>query len=236
MDITFMGAFAPYFTLALFAGCYLGLSLRRKSSPNFKWVLNSAGFTRLVALSNIVLGVLAIVGGVVQRMTNRVLGVTAKFYQTMPTGSPKNTARVLSGNMSQGYVLAEGLSFQARIYLSIEFAANLTLWMAVAAIVYQLATSVVDRRGFLGSLPTGLKALAILIVITQTLSQYFGSLADSTVGKELFGANEFLADVPHAFGGMNLPLWQLFAAAAIWMLAHVFQSAARLQKDNSGLI
>jgi hypothetical protein len=35
---------------------------------------------------------------------------------------------------------------------------------------------------------------------------------------------------------MSLPLWQVFAATAIWVFAKLIENGVQLQRDNAGLI
>ena len=232
-----MGPFVSLYIAAVTLACYLWFVPRGEGVVRrFAYVFSAAGLTRVVAATIVIEAGLSIVGGVVQRMTNPVLLLNAKFYMDLPDSAKSNSARILSGTAHEAYVVAAGVSQQARIYLSVEFAANTLLYVAVALVAYRIATAVMLDRGFLGSMAKDLKALALVVVITQTLSHYFGSRADSLVSHELFGTNDWSAVVPHSYSAMNLPLWQLFAAAAIWVFARLIGRGVELQRDTAGLV
>jgi hypothetical protein len=232
-----MGLFGGLYILGVFVGCYLWFVPRAAGVPRrFLYIITPAGLTRVVAATTVIQAGLSIIGGVWQRMTNATLLLNAKFYMDLPQSSKANLAKVVSGSAHEAYVAATGISQQARIYLSIEFAANTLVYVAVAWVAYRIATAVMLQRGFLKSMTKDLHVLALVILITQTLSQYFGSRADTQVGHELFGANDWAANVPHAFGAMNLPFWQLFVAAAIWVFASLMSKGVQLQRDTAGLV
>jgi hypothetical protein len=237
VDITFMGQFAGFYMFGLFVVVYLVFKPRAKGLfSGFGYIFTPAGATRVTASTVMVQSAVAIVGGVWQRLTDSPMRVTARFSLDLPQSAGTNDARILSGFADKGFVIANGISEQARLYLSIEFAANTLVWVAVSWVVYRIATAVMKGEGFLGSMPRDLRVLALVILVTQTLSQYFGSRADSQVSTELFGANDWASNLPHAYNVMSLPLWQVFAATAIWVFAKLIENGVQLQRDNAGLI
>lgn len=232
-----MGQFAGLYMSGLFVVVYLVLKPRKNGLlSGFGYIFTAAGVTRVTSATVIFQAAIAIIGGVWQRMSDSPIPLTAKFSLPLPENPNGNSAKMLSGWADKGFVLAQGISEQARIYLSIEFAANTLVWVAVSWVVYRIATAVMKGEGFLGSMPVDLRVLALVLLVTQTLSQYFGSRADSQVSHELFGANVILPNLPQAYNVLNLPLWQIFAATAIWVFAKVIENGVQLQRDNAGLI
>jgi len=245
MNISFMGKFAEIYIFAVFLAVYLGLSFYRSNrklsgkldlKSRFLWIFTPAGLTRVVALDTIITGLIAIPGGIWQRMGDKVLSISAKFYMELPASASGNSATIVSASGDHAYVLATGVTPTVRAFLSFEYGMNMVLVVTIAWVVYRFATAADMGQGFLDTMPKSLKAVALVLLVTQTASQYFGSRADSLASHELFGANLSSESVPHAISGMNLPMWQLFVAAGIWVFAGLLEKGVLLQRETAGLV
>lgn len=235
MDITFLGPLAPWLGLIVCAISALGLLVWGRGALSVRRIFTAAGFTSILAMATAVFAAMATVGGTIQRLYNRVLNLDTALYLNLPESSAKNSARVILGAINAGFVRAENISGEARLNLAIEFLANMTLVLAISIVVFRIAWSVVREQGFLSQMPTDLRVLAVVTLLTQTVSQWSGSVAKEQISHELFGANIGSLQ-PQATGGMNLPLWQIFVAIAIWVLARLIHRGVQLQRDNAGLV
>jgi hypothetical protein len=241
MDLTFLGSstifwitalYIPVLIVALFTdfGPVSGVGRR----IHFK-------FNALLTLRNLA------AWATVQQAITLIFGVTQKLTQdkvwtdiatTLPMESGRfGSARLLIGGFNQGFGQVSGLSREARIAMSAQFALDMVTVLIATATVVVIAHFAYRSMPFASILPRLLKLNAVAVLVLQTLSQYVNGIARAAISHEVFGANQGNPALPQPIGlSLNFPMWQALVALGLFALAAIYAKGKLLQDDSEGLI
>jgi hypothetical protein len=241
MDLTFLGSstifwitalYFPVLVIVLIADFGQGNGVGRR----VRFKLNALLALRNLAAFSILQQGLALVVGVIQKLTQNNLWTTIPTSVPMQSGKFGN-ARLLSGTFTDGFGEVSGLSQGSRLALSGQFALDMITIIFASATVMVIAHVAYKSMPFDSLIPRLLRLNALAVLVLQTLSQYFSGVARAAISHDVFENNKVNPELPQPIGlSTSFPMWQALVALCLFALAAIYSKGKKLQDDTEGLV
>jgi hypothetical protein len=241
MDLTFLGrgwiSLLECIPLLVLLSMFVDVRRERGSRLKIQLRANSLLAVRNLAGFTSVLGSLAIVGGVIQKLGAVKSTIEVRYQQGIAPQASGAMAHILYGSVSSAQATVGRLSNQANQLIAAKFAVDQLTWLAIGITVFLIARAAYAGVPFQAKLVRLLRWDAGIVLVFQTLSQYIDGVLNWKVSQELFAANAQDQTLPQAIGQyFNFPMWQLGFALLLLVVANIFSRGASLVRDTDGLV